>query len=279
MSPSHLVGLLVDAEWLYRENKKLSSRLQHARLRQPASLEELDYSHARGPSKPQVLELATCRWVADKQNVLLTGPTGVGKRFLACAPGHKACREGSSVVYRRASRLFDELAQARADGTYLHLHKRLAKAQVLILDDFGLEPLGAAERKELLEVLEDRYQQSATVVTSLSLPPRGAHAGGDAAGRRLQPGSGGAGGSRFLRPAVHLEGALARLDSCSWIEPTKTEPCSPPPRRRAGSCLVLPSHAGSCSCSPCLRVSARHLNSRASSRGYSIGFAHLHCPL
>lgn len=175
VSPTQLVGLLVDAEWLARENKKLSSRLQHARLRQPASLEQLDYSHARGLSKPQVLELATCRWVADKQNVLLTGPTGVGKSFLACALGHKACREGYSVVYRRASRLFDELAQARADGTYPHVLKRLAKAQVLILDDFGLEPLGVAERKELLEVLEDRYQQSATVVTS-QLEPKDWHA-------------------------------------------------------------------------------------------------------
>lgn len=175
VSPTDLVGLLADAEWLYRENKKLSSRLQHARLRQVASLEELDYSHTRGLSKPQVLELSTSRWVAEKQNVLLTGPTGVGKSFLACALGHKACRDGYSVVYRRTSRLFDELAQARADGTYPHALKRLAKAQVLILDDFGLESLGAAERKELLEVLEDRYQQSSTVVTS-QLEPKDWHA-------------------------------------------------------------------------------------------------------
>jgi DNA replication protein DnaC len=166
LNPTDLVGLLADAEWMYRENKKLGARLQHAKLRQQACLEEIDYGHARGLTKPQVLELSTSKWVADKQNVLLTGPTGVGKSFLACALGQKACRDGYSVVYRRASRLFDELAQARADGTHPHVLKRLAKAQVLILDDFGLEPLGSAERKELLEVLEDRYQQSSTVVTS-----------------------------------------------------------------------------------------------------------------
>jgi DNA replication protein DnaC len=175
VSATDLVGLLADAEWMYRENKKLSARLQHAKLRQQACLEEIDYGHARGLTKAQVMELSTSKWVEGRQNVLLTGPTGVGKSFLACALGQKACRDGYSVVYRRASRLFDELAQARADGTHPHVLKRLAKAQVLILDDFGLEPLGAAERKELLEVLEDRYQVSSTVVTS-QLEPKDWHA-------------------------------------------------------------------------------------------------------
>ena len=175
VSATDLVGLLADAEWMYRENKKLSARLQHAKLRQQACLEEIDYGHARGLTKAQVLELSTSKWVESRQNVLLTGPTGVGKSFLACALGQKACRDGYSVVYRRASRLFDELAQARADGTHPHVLKRLAKAQVLILDDFGLEPLGATERKELLEVLEDRYQVSSTVVTS-QLEPKDWHA-------------------------------------------------------------------------------------------------------
>jgi DNA replication protein DnaC len=175
VSATDLVGLLADAEWMYRENKKLRARLQHAKLRQQACLEDIDYGHARGLTKAQVMELSTSKWVEGRQNVLLTGPTGVGKSFLACALGQKACRDGYSVVYRRASRLFDELAQARADGTYPHLLRRLAKAQVLILDDFGLEPLGASERKELLEVLEDRYGVGATVVTS-QLEPKDWHA-------------------------------------------------------------------------------------------------------
>jgi DNA replication protein DnaC len=175
VSTTDLVGLLVDAEWVHRENKKLGTRLRNARLRQTACLEDIDYSLTRGLTKAQVLELSTSRWVAQAQNVLVTGPTGVGKSFLACALGQKACRDGYGVVYRRASRLFDELAQARADGTYPHLLRRLAKAQVLILDDFGLEPLGASERKELLEVLEDRYGVGATVVTS-QLEPKDWHA-------------------------------------------------------------------------------------------------------
>ncbi|WP_395850088.1 IS21-like element helper ATPase IstB [Cystobacter fuscus] len=170
-----LVGLLADAEWMHRENKKLSTRLQHAKLRQQACLEDIDYGHARALTKAQVMELATSKWVEGRQNVLLTGPTGVGKSFLACALGQKACRDGYSVVYRRASRLFNELAQARADGTHPNVLKRLAKAQVLILDDFGLEQMSAAERKELLEVLEDRYQVRSTVVTS-QLEPKDWHA-------------------------------------------------------------------------------------------------------
>ena len=175
VAPVDLVGLLADAEWMYRENRKLTLRLKNAKLRQPACVEDIDYAHARGLTKAEMLELSSCRWVAAHQNVLLTGPTGVGKSYLACALGNKACREGYSVAYRRASRLFDELAQARADGTYPNVLKRLAKVQVLILDDFGLEPLGPHERKELLEVLEDRYGNSATVITS-QLEPTDWHA-------------------------------------------------------------------------------------------------------
>jgi DNA replication protein DnaC len=174
ISPADLVGLLVDAEWQHRENRKLQLRLKHARFRLPACVEDVDYRAARGVSKAIVLELASSRWVQAHQNVILTGPTGVGKSYLACALGQKACRDGHSVIYRRASRLFDELAIARADGTIPHLLKRLAKAEVLILDDFGLEPLGAAQRKDLLEVLDDRYDTSSTVVTS-QLEPKDWH--------------------------------------------------------------------------------------------------------
>lgn len=166
LSPADLVGMLADAEWLHRENRRLTSRLRKARFRLNAAVEDVDYAHARGLSKAVMLELSGCRWVANHQNVIITGETGLGKSYLACALGQKACREGFVVVYRRASRLFDELAQARADGTYPLLLRRLAKAQVLIIDDFGLEVLATAQRRDLLEVLEDRYGVSSTIVTS-----------------------------------------------------------------------------------------------------------------
>ena len=166
LAPADLVGLLADAEWIYRENRKLTSRLRKAHFRLSAAVEDIDYAHPRGLTKAVMLELSTCRWAANHQNVIITGETGLGKSYLACALGQKACREGYSVVYRRASRLFDELAQARADGTYPVLLRRLAKAQVLVIDDFGLEVLAVAQRRDLLEVLEDRYGTSSTIVTS-----------------------------------------------------------------------------------------------------------------
>lgn len=174
IAPADLVGLLADAEWLYRENRKLELRLRNAKLKQPACVEDIDYAHARGLSKAVVLDLATSRWAQSHQNIILTGPTGVGKSYIACALGQKACRDGFSVVYRRATRLFDELAQARGDGTYPHVLRRLAKAQVLVIDDFGVESLGAPQRKELLEVLDDRYKTSSTIVTS-QLEPKDWH--------------------------------------------------------------------------------------------------------
>ena len=174
ISAVDLVGLLADAEWRHREQRKLTSRLRNARFRQEASIEDIDYQHPRGLAKAVMLDLASCRWIAAHQNVVFSGKTGVGKSYLACALGQKACREGYSVVYRRASRLYDELAQARADGSYFTLLRRLAKTEVLILDDFGLEVLNAAQRKDLLEVLEDRYGVSSTIVTS-QLEPKDWH--------------------------------------------------------------------------------------------------------
>lgn len=166
LAPVDLAGLLADAEWVSRENRALTRRLKTAKLKQQACIEDVDYGHARGLTKAVVLDLSTSRWVQAHQNVLIIGPTGIGKSWLACALGQKACRDGYSVTYRRSSRLFDELAQARADGTYPLLLRRLAKAQVLILDDFGIEPLNATQRRDLLEVVEDRYKTNSTVVTT-----------------------------------------------------------------------------------------------------------------
>ena len=166
LTPADLVGLVVDAEWHHREGRKLTARLRNAKLRQAACVEDIDYGHSRGLVKSVVLDLATSRWVTAHQTIILTGPTGVGKSYLACALAQKACRDGFSVAYRRMSRLLDELAQARADGTHLLALRRLAKSQVLVIDDFGLEVLGPAGRKDLLEVIEDRYGISATIITS-----------------------------------------------------------------------------------------------------------------
>jgi DNA replication protein DnaC len=176
LAPEDLVGMLGDAEWIWRENNKLTQRLRTAKLKEPAAcIEDISYKYPRGLAKTTINELASSRWVATQRNVILTGPTGVGKSYIACALGNKACRDGHSVLFRRASRLYDELGQARADGTLPLLLKRLAKAAVLIIDDFGSHTLSAAERRHLTEVLEDRYGVTSTVVTS-QLDPSEWHA-------------------------------------------------------------------------------------------------------
>ena len=175
VSPVDFVGFLADAEWVSRENRKVQLRLAAARFKMQACIEDIDFGHPRGLTKSVMLELASSRWVQERQNVILTGHTGLGKSYLACALGQKACRDGFSVVYRRATRLFDELALARADGTYATLLKRFARTSVLVLDDFGLEALNAQQRKDLLEVLDDRYNSGSTIITS-QLEPKEWHA-------------------------------------------------------------------------------------------------------
>lgn len=167
LEPADLIGLLADAEWSSRESKKLSSRLRRAHLRiSGACVEDIDLSRPRGLTRPQLSELASCSWVARQRNVLITGPAGTGKSFLACALANSACRLGHSTLYRRASRLFDEAAHARADGSWSAFLTQLSKVKVLVIDDFGLDPLGSAERKSLLEIVDDRYDISSTIVTS-----------------------------------------------------------------------------------------------------------------
>ena len=161
------LGLLVDAEWLDRQNKRLARNLREAKLRLgQACVEDIDDAPARQLDKRRLRELATCRWIAEHHNVVLTGPTGVGKTFVACALAQQACRQGYRALYRRASRLFDELTLARADGTYPRLLAKLARIDVLVIDDWGLVPVGEIERRDLLEVVEDRDGNRSTIMTS-----------------------------------------------------------------------------------------------------------------
>jgi DNA replication protein DnaC len=160
-------GMLVDAEWLHRENKRLAKALRDAKLKlTTACIEDVDCAPTRELDRAQLRQLATCRWVAEHHNVLITGMTGTGKTYLACALAQQACRKGYRAIYRRTSRLFSELALARADGSYPRLLARLARADVLVLDDWAMAPITDAERRDLLEVLEDRYGTRSTIVTS-----------------------------------------------------------------------------------------------------------------
>ncbi|MDH3281271.1 MAG: IS21-like element helper ATPase IstB [Gammaproteobacteria bacterium] len=159
-------GLLVDAEHLDRTNRRLTTRLRQAKLRQSATVEDIDYRTPRNLDKTLIRQLASCQWIHDKLNVLITGPTGVGKSFIACALAHHACREGHTVLYFRLPRLFAELTVAKADGRYPKLLNKLARTHLVLFDDWGLSTLNEEQRKDLLEILDDRHQQRATVVTS-----------------------------------------------------------------------------------------------------------------
>ena len=161
------LGLLVDAEWLARDNKRLARALQEAKLKLPhACIEAIDYPARCELDKAVIRQLATCRWIDEHQQVLVTGATGTGKSFVACALANQACRRGYRAYYRRISRLFEDLRLARADGTYGRLLGKLARLDVLLLDDWGLAPPQDQERRDLLEILEDRYGSRSTIITS-----------------------------------------------------------------------------------------------------------------
>ena len=160
------LALLLDRELTERENRRLSARLKQATLKQPACIEDIDFKHVRGLDRSLVLSLASCNWVKNNQNILLVGPSGVGKTYLACALAHKACLEGYSTKYFRLPRLLQELTLAKGDGRYLKLIGQLAKMDVLILDDWGIALLTEEQRRDLLEILDDRHNLRSTIVTS-----------------------------------------------------------------------------------------------------------------
>ena len=166
LSHADFVGLLVQDEKTYRDNLRLRRLLKKAKLRQEAALEDIDYGASRGLSQQVILELSNPQWIPAHRNVLISGPTGIGKSFIACALGNSAARAGYTVLYLRAPRLFEILQQSMGDGSHLNMLTKLSRVQLLIIDDFLLTPLSDYERRDLLEVIEDRYQTGATVITS-----------------------------------------------------------------------------------------------------------------
>ena len=166
MTHPEWLALLLDREITYRYDKKLVRRLRYARLRHQAAVEDVDYRAARGLDRALFQKLVAGEWIDAHDNLVITGPTGVGKSYLASALGHKACRDSRSVLYQRVPKLFGDLALARGDGRYARLLRALGGVQVLILDDWGLEPLTADARHDLLEILEERYDCRSTILTS-----------------------------------------------------------------------------------------------------------------
>lgn len=160
------LALLVDRESAQRDSTRLRLRLKQAKLRLTATVEDVDFRHPRGLDKSLVLTLAGCRWIREHHNVIITGPTGVGKSYLACALAHKACREGFRALYLRAPRLFDDLALAKADGRYRRVLAAYARLDLLVIDDWGLASLTEEQRRDVLEILEDRHDLRSTLIAS-----------------------------------------------------------------------------------------------------------------
>src|SRR5271156_409662 len=160
------LAMLVDREALERDSKRLAARLRFAGLRQQATPEDVDHRAARGLDRALFQKLTGGEWIERHDNLLVTGPTGTGKTWLSCPLGHRACRDNRSVLYHRVPRLLENLGLARGDGRYARMLKGLARVQVLILDDWGITPLTAEQRRDLLEIVDDRHGRASTVVTS-----------------------------------------------------------------------------------------------------------------
>ena len=159
-------ALLVDQQWQWKENRALSRRLRAAKLKQRAVIEDVNYHHPRRLDRKLLRTLASSDWVRRKLNIVFNGPTGIGKTWLACALAQKACRDGFSVLHKKTSELFRELAIAHADGSLGRMLLRLAQIDVLLLDDFAMAPLKDSERRDFLEVCDDRYQRRSMILTS-----------------------------------------------------------------------------------------------------------------
>ena len=169
-------GLIVDYQITDLENRRMQNRLKNARLRLSASIEDLDFRQGRGMDRSTIMSLAGNQWVKSRHNILITGPTGAGKSYLACALAQKACRDGHSVLYQRIPRLLQDIAVSRHDGRYSKLIAPIVKCEVLILDDFLISPMTREEQRELLEIVEDRHDRKACVITS-QLPVKAWHDG------------------------------------------------------------------------------------------------------
>lgn len=159
-------AMLVDQQWRWREERALTTRTRNARFKIQACIEDLDYRASRGLKRGQINQLSSSEWVKFHQNVIITGSTGTGKTFVACAVGHKACRDGYRVRYYVAKKLFRELSQSHSDGSFLRLSKQLMRTDVLIVDDWGMETMAETQYRDFLEILDDRHGSGATMITS-----------------------------------------------------------------------------------------------------------------
>jgi len=166
------LAMLIERQWLWKENRSLSTRLQYAKLKQPACLEDIDYRQHRGLQRSTVEHLAGSDWIRYGQNCIITGPTGVGKTYLACAMGHRACRDGYRTLYFYAPKLFRALTVAQADGSLPALLRKISRAKLLVVDDWGLEKATATQYRDFLEILDDRHSEASTLMTSQFPPTR-----------------------------------------------------------------------------------------------------------
>lgn len=167
-------ALLLEREYVVRENRKLINRLRQAKLKEEACIEDIDYSPERQLSKTVITRLSECSWITKKENVLITGPTGAGKTYLACAFANQACRQGHGARYIRLPKLFQAISIAKADGSYIKLMEHVAKLHLLVLDDWGIASMNDSDRRDLLEIVDDRYNRSSTLITS-QLPVQAWH--------------------------------------------------------------------------------------------------------